>query len=517
MTALLMLSCNKNRYDLNQLETVEADGHWKLPVGSAHITIGEILEQFSDNELVSALVGHDENDNIRIQFKSSPQRLLSGTLVQDMLNHTRIKRRFEINNPFPGTVVEPISGMETEHLNLSLSVDSASVESVTIKSGALFLLVDSDLGSIDSIIVSSPDILEADGDPLVRSYSALTGNTIDLSGASFNLRNPESGELENLRVDFEVYYTLAGVTQPQYFFEVEARFINLKIREVRGSIKSFVLNLDFNTDFSIPFKSLSGQLLLRDIRLQIKERSSFENLMASLTLNQLELCGGGLPPYQLFGQPLELFIVPSSTFTNIMPAQTFDINLDTRYDSIRGSVTANFGSQDEGRPIVIRDDSALDFMIDATLPLHFKSTGVTFVDTMAFNLSIPETVNLDMLTEFDLSILLKSEIPLNIMADLYAYNTTSGRVVDTLVNNLQLDGSVDGHPVETLYVIDLVKELSPGRIDNLKKADAVIAHLNVNTADKDVVLNLDNGVSVTIKADLSYDEFDINSFNRRIQ
>ena len=53
ISAMLLISCNKNNYDLTAIETVEGSGQWKLPIGNVHTTLGKVLDQLGESDLIS--------------------------------------------------------------------------------------------------------------------------------------------------------------------------------------------------------------------------------------------------------------------------------------------------------------------------------------------------------------------------------------------------------------------------------------------------------------------------------
>ena len=516
LAVMLMPSCNKNRFDLNHVETVEAHGEWLLPVGNARITLGQILEQLGDNEMISTFVSHDSDNNIRIRYKTPSQRLLSGTMIQNMISYQKVKTTFRIKDIPPGLTIEPISGVYKDTVEIPLYADSAGVELIKIKEGGLFLSVTSpNLGVVDQIVITSPNIVDANGNMLVCDFNSFNENTVDMTGATFNMRNPETGELEKMKLVIEIHFTLSGELESEYEVRFEAGFKNLKIQEVRGFVNSFVLDLDLAESFQLPLENIGGdgQLDLRDVKLQLQERSTFENLQVTLQVDEAELFGGGQEPFNLFDGPREFRVIPSTTFVDVVN-ETMDLHLNVKYDSVRVSSKVIFDSYVPNQPIIISENSFLDFMVDAIVPLKFNASKVTYSDTIESPLKdLPESLKLDMLTDLNLSLLVGSELPFNISADLYAYDSNEGRVVDTLAKDLHINGSFDGTPTETSFVVNLVKELTDARLNNLKKADKVLMSLGIDTDGHEAVLNLDNAVSVTIKADASYDEINVNFNN----
>ena len=62
MIVVLMLSCNKKRFELDHLESAQASGQWKLPLGSVDVKLGDVLKQFLQNEMIS----YDEHGNLQV-------------------------------------------------------------------------------------------------------------------------------------------------------------------------------------------------------------------------------------------------------------------------------------------------------------------------------------------------------------------------------------------------------------------------------------------------------------------
>ena len=95
LVGALTYSCNKNRFDFSQLESVEGSGQWKLPIGSAHVTLERVLSQLNDNDLVA----YDENGNLKIQYRFAMDPIIKGTDVMKY-NDVSYSAHFEAENPY---------------------------------------------------------------------------------------------------------------------------------------------------------------------------------------------------------------------------------------------------------------------------------------------------------------------------------------------------------------------------------------------------------------------------------
>ena len=497
LTALLFFSCNKNRFDFSEMESVEGSGQWKLPIGSAHVTLGDLMTQMGENDMVS----YDEDGNLQLGFHLAMNNVIKGS---DFLNlgTLNFNSTSSFPNPFPSMVIEPIDTVFRFSQKLELSSDSAGIESAIIKSGEMVLTFqNTNLGHISKIDFSSSGIIEPNGDSLVRHFEAVTGNTIDLAGATFYLHDPVTGVADStLTLNYAIHYQLTGIDDPEYTVEAIVALNRLKLQRISGYVDEFVYEFDYDTTLSLPLNNIEGQTKLVGADIRINERNTFNNLYASLQINQAELYGGGAEPYAIFGDdPYVLQIIPAEEFVNVLPEESIDLLVDTRFDAFRVSALLDFNPNHADNLITIDESSVLDVEVDATVPMRFNIPGVHYIDTI--DLSLSEISAPELVEEIRLNILFDSEIPFNLDGQLYTLNPMTGQVTDSLMTNaMHIGGSFDGTPVRTEAVIDITRD----RLAHLMASDKLIMRFGVNTDGRDVLLNLDNGIGTTIKADVIY-------------
>ena len=157
--------------------------------------------------------------------------------------------------------------------------------------------------------------------------------------------------------------------------------------------------------------------------------------------------------------------------------------------------------------VTIYDTSTLSVAIDAIIPMQFNVPGVTYIDTISLNLgeiSAPSLVK-----EIILGMMFESELPFNLSVQLDMYKSTTGEILGGLVDHEMLvNGSFDGNPVLTNESISITQDL----LKKLLESDMLIMRVGVNTGGNDVLLNLDNGLGVTLKADVLYGgSMDVNN------
>lgn len=497
LTAMLLFSCNKNRFDFSELNSVEGSGQWKLPIGNAHVTLGQLMTQLGDNQFVS----YDDDGNLMVSYHQTLNRVLKGS---DFLSLGSFNFHTEntFPNPFPGYVLpDPIDTVFRFSQKIELSADSAGIESAIIKSGELTLTFVTNLGHVSDIVFSSSGIVESNGDSLVRHFNSVNGNTVDLSGATFHLHDPVTGVADStLTLNYAIYYQLTGIDDPEYTIESIIALNRLKIQELSGYIDSFTYEIDYDTSFSLPLNNIEGQVKLVGAEIKINERNTFENLYATLLVDEAELYGGGATPFAIFGDdPYAIQIIPSVEFVNILPEESLDLQFDTRYDAVRVHGIVDFNPSHVENLVIIRDTSAIDLQIDAMIPMKFNVPGVYYLDTIELSMSdiqVPE-----LLEKIQLDLQFDSEFPFNLNGQLYTLDPRTGRITDSLLTNpMHIEGSFDGAPVYSSVVIDVTHS----RLDHLMKSGRLMMRFGVDTDEHDVWLNLDNGLGITIKADVIY-------------
>ena len=179
--------------------------------------------------------------------------------------------------------------------------------------------------------------------------------------------------------------------------------------------------------------------------------------------------------------------------------ETLNLEYDTRFDAVRlvGKMVFNPDGLDE--LISVYDTSALGVSINAQIPFKFNIPGVHYLDTIDLKLSEIETP--EIIQEVLMNMAINSELPFNIQLQMLTFDSVAGCVTDSLLTNTAfIAGSFDGNPAKTTSEISVTRD----RLKSLFKADKLILRFGLDTDDHDILLNLDNSLEVTLKADLIY-------------
>ncbi|MBQ3709232.1 MAG: hypothetical protein II887_00855 [Bacteroidales bacterium] len=495
-TALLFFSCNKNRFDFSEMDSIEGSGQWKLPIGKAHVTLGDLMTQLGDNQMVS----YDDDGNLQIRYNQTLNNVLKGSSFLN-LGSLNFSTTTSFANPFPSIFMEPIDTVFRFNQKIRLTADSAGIETAIVKSGEMILSWSTNLGNVSGVDISSSGIIMPGGGELNKHFNSLYDNSVDLTGATFRLRDPVTGVPDStMTLSYAIHYQMTGISDPNYEVNVMIWFNQLKLQELSGYVSDFTYDIDYDTAFSLPLNNIEGQATLVGTNIKINERNTFGNLYASLQVNKAELYGGGAPPYAIFGNdPYVIEVIPSEEFVNVMPEEPINLHFDSRFDAIRVNAEMDFNPNNADRLVTIREDSSLDLELEAYVPMKFNIPGVYYTDTL--ELSMSDISAPDLVEEIRLSILFDSEMPFNLEGQLYTLSNFTGHVTDSLLSApIHIDGSFDGSPKKTDAVISITRD----RLKHLLAADKLIMQFGVNTNGGDVMLNLDNGIGLTLKADVIY-------------
>ena len=495
LTAVLILSCNKNQFNFDDT-AIEASGEWKLPIGSMSISLGEVIDQFGANQFLE----EDENGNLLLRFGFKKDKLVEGKQFLS-LGTLNFHSTSTFANPFPGvSLPEPIDTVFRFEQHMLLTSDSARLETVKVRSGSMAVNFITNLGNISQIDMWSPDISFPNGDTLNEHFTEIQ-HEVDLAGATFRMIDPITGEQDSTCVlCYAIHYQLTGVNDPSYEVKTLIALNSLKIEEMSGYIDAFQYNFEFDTAFSLPIGNVNGQMTLVGADVQIKERNTFENLNASLFLDVAEFYGNGVSPLPVFGEyPTVIPIAPSLTYT---PAYHEPLNLtvSTQHDAIRISGWLDFNPNSLSTLLHVHDTSSLGLLVDALLPMRFNTPNVIYLDTIPINVS--EISNSEIVEKIILGMIFDSEMPFNFKAQFYTYNSRYGVVTDSILSErLEVKGSFDGTPVKSEASVPITRSC----ISNLLKSDSLILELIVDTDGNNVMLNRKNRMGVTLKADVIYD------------
>lgn len=494
----LLFSCNKNRFDLDHLESVQGSGQWKLPIGSMRVTLEEVFDQLGENNLIS----YDENGNLQLQYEYINDEILKGS---DFLNLGSLVFDFQmhVENEHQGEIfTDPIQDTLRFNQVISVALDSAGMKSAIVKSGEMIMRMETNIGEVTNIVFSSSGVIMPNGDTLACYFNQLNGNTVDLSGATFQMNtDPMTGLSDStLTFNYEVHYLINSFDAAEYDLSTQIGLTNVKIKEITGYINSFVYDFSYDTAFNLPLANIEGEMELIGVDLKVKEKNTF-GFDALFEIDQAEFFGEGVAPSPVFpNYPYCLEVMSSPEYTNVFPGGPLNIRYSTDFEGVRVASKLIINPGGGTRLIRINDDSSMGIAVDAVVPFQFNIPHVAYLDTVDINVSDINTP--DFVKEIVLGVIFQSEMPFNFDAQFYTVDAQTGQITDSLMAEpLRINGSFDGNPVNTTAEISITQS----RVNSLLAANKLIMRLGVNSQNQNVFLNLANGLGVTLKADVIYD------------
>lgn len=488
LAILLVPSCKK-RFDYDHLEAVKASGCWKLPIGTVKATLADVMKQLNDYDLIS----YDEDGNLQVAYDIKIDQVIKGSDLMT-INNMDYDAHFEVENAYPYQMEQPVDTFSLFDHEIMLSTEGSRIETFVIKSGYLTFQLHSTIGEFQRIVLRSDNLVHEDGSPWFEFVNPIGYDTVDLSGVALVV-----GEENKLLFTHEVYYQLYDEVDSTLSFDFRLGITDFVLRQLSGYVDAYESTFDYDTTFDFPIDKLEGHLKLVDAKLQVETKNTFD-LYANLQVDEARLYGGGASPSFLFSHyPMVLRIEPSADFSYAMD-ETLGLEFDTRYNAVRFAGSMVFNPDGLEQLISVYDTSSLGVAVSGRIPLKFNVPGVRYRDTIDINLS--EVDAPEMIQEVLLGLTIHSELPFNLQAQLLTYDSETERITDSLLTNESfIAGAFDGVAATTVLEIPVTH----GRLKNLVEADRLIMRFGLDTDNHDVLLNLKNGLEVTVKADLVYD------------
>ena len=523
VTAMLLFSCYKDRYNFENLESIHASGQWKLPIGTASVTLEQVMEQLTVNnqiEYVNIVTGG--NGDFYVSFRNKFEAFNASQIWSILNNYASFQLILPpIENNLAGINVPdsllPLS--ETIKCHQEVYLDElnnnpeakVSIEKLHIKSCILSLLVEGNLANITSVVVSSPDIHKESNplDTLALVFTDETGFSSSLADYVFNMKDYSGMEEPYLKMNYVVNYDFYGSDEPEYNLALTLGFKDIVIGELSGYVDRYLYEFDEDTVFSLPLGNLSGELSLLDAKLRVDEVSSFRGLVARLQIDKAQLHGEeGGPTFDLFEYPHFIEVGEHSIIE-----ETLNLNYNTEFNAVRLAGVLDLNPEGANHLISIYDTSSIVVDVDAMVPFKFNSSGVTYSDTIDLNL--PEDVTsgysqmepAKIIKEVKLYVTVDSRLPINLGAQLYLLDAKTGMILATLLPTEELikgkfdDLDANPKPETTSFEISITQDL----LDRFMQANKIKMNFKLDTNSQDICLNSRQGLGITLKMDVIYD------------
>lgn len=496
---VVLVSCSKNRYDIDNVQAVQAEGTLLLPIASGDFTIMEMIERFE----MDSMITFTESGNMTYHYSYEHEDAVSGAELLSFKDF-ELSETWPIDLPNLAALLGPIDTVVHFNKTITLESEHINVFSALAKSGKLRCGIGFGTNAIQltSLSVHSSEITNAQGGELWAIMDENTGFVeVDLRNMHF-----DTEEANTLNLDFHVGLRLRPSLQPLGNTHYEISIDDLKLSEMRGWVEPYSTSSRIVTNFDVFPENVSGNLELEDVQLYLFLRNGFR-LPAKLVVDTAEVSGEGFDPISVFEtmpQVVEMGFAPEFE-------QVFHRTMAGRIcaHGAIATATSDFIMNPDGLTdiVTVADTCSVAVRADVELPLSFTVNEAHYFDTVILNLSENLSADMpllqsDMIKKLTLDLDLTSNIPLDLTGSVLMFDNESGQVTDVLADNIVLvSTSADGQPVSHTVTI----EVTDDRIRHIMESNRLILDFDVDTQAREAVLNANQYLRFYVKAKIEYD------------
>lgn len=488
--ALLMLSCNKEHYDVRNVHGINAEGEVLLPVASTSITVGDMISRFGVEEQIT----WSETGEMAFAFDYEHLDAMSGDKML-RFKDLNYEEEFTFENPYQE---EPFPFVDTTlSFSKSVTFNSEHVHAMegVMKSGRLDFTMESNFGNVLHVELRSSDIQDANGNDFLLDIP-VHANTFGFGLAGLRF---VADTANTLRLNYRFRVNATGTSDPELYIKVGIYGYDLAFSSMLGYVDSYGSPNRVDSTFTLFPDNLSGLMEVKGARLSVSERNTFP-LDARLLVDSAMILSEGVEPYPLF-DPLPLSVeLPSQMQYGEVYEQRFDGKINVRGGRAVANTDFIVNSGGTTEMVMVADTCAIDARVLVEIPFSFNLEDIVYVDTVNMNLSNLEFP--EMIEQMTLQLTFVSTLPLDLDASFFMYDSESGQVTDTLLVGAHLiEAAFDGSPVVT--TVDL--EVTEDRIDRVLHSNRIIMHYRLDTDAHDVVLKVNQKLDLFLKIKAKYD------------
>ena len=496
--AYSFVSCDKDNFNFENLNSVDVTGEWGIPLVKAQYSVEEILNQMNNEEYISQAA----DGSLLFTYKIEKNEIIKAS---DFLSFDdiAINETFHFNNPsVPGLTVSLPFSQE-----LKFSNEQVTVQNAEIKSGLMTIDIENNIDQEYSIEITCSNIHNSLGQDFHILVTSLNTNsyhqTFDISDYSVA---PEDSN--GLILSGEIYFVTSSVSPVEtYSVNSGVSISDFSVKSVYGKLAEYSININESVDFNLFSENYGGDLTIYNPTLKLYTKNSFI-VNGSCQVDTAEFSGSGETSSLLATTPviINIPISPLSYHEDEIEGIS-DIHINSTYDKFKfkGKATINPRGFDAGT-IYIDENSTISLKLVVEIPFEFKVSEAFFRDTVDF--AMDSIQNIDFIENATIRLAFTNTLPINLFAQVYFYDSVNNHIADSLLAREQLlYGSFTGNPVTSnpIYV-DISKE----KFEKILTTDKIILRFKVNTGNNQVVFNASQYVKAIIGLKIKYNTSGIN-------
>lgn len=497
----VLAGCNNNAFDFSQLDDIDMQGDWGLPLLNAEYTIGDILA-LADNP---SLIQQNEDGSLEIRYEYSFDSLVSASEYLDSYINQDIS--VSGTKTFSSASLPPAVGnvqiLYNDTLTAVLPADKVIIESATLKEGQVNIQVSYNIPQPTTLTVTCPQLTNASGQIFQVNVSATNGSyqgTFNVGGYTLT-GNPDQ------EIDFylEVKCNVNGVSLPnQLTFTYNASFSQLRFSEIRGKFATVDIALDKEWDFDAEFlrQHIMGTITIMNPEVSCEILNTFP-VDGNIVLQEATLSGPGVTGSLLATTPATIY-VPKSTGhfipVSLPLASSLLLSPDYNHFKLRGNASLNPNGLNTPT-LVFREDQLISLRLTVTLPLEMSMDNIHFCDTIDFGgLSLPSEMSFSNIL---LRMALYNGLPFNFQVQAYFYDSGTNTVKDSLFTDVRTVLSAQGDAPRMTELFATKENYSD--VQNMFACDKIILSAKLSTNEQSVSINANQSLRVQLSARFNMD------------
>lgn len=494
--AMTCASC-KDQLGLENLNKIEAEGEWGIPLINSTITLDYLLQKLDSVKYMQ--IGED--GGISFVFESDKVQLIQGSDILTPINVVTdtVGTIPDISSPTAAHVDVNLNNL----LYFSVNSDKAIVHLATVLSGTTTInfSLSQQFSGIYTIQFTSPQITRPDGQNLSFSLSSTTTSiSINLAGCTIR---PNSDKRVSFNAVLSMQHpggTLSGIT-----YHAIANSQNILFNQFIGYLNPYATNLDKAFETKLNFnKVILNNLRFYNPKLTIYTQNSFCNAVGTIQSMVFEQDDGSTHP--LINEAVDIDIPYSSSSYIGTPIECApSVVIDSHTDSIRfrGHFTLNPQGQSAG-DVRISRQSSFYVKMKAEMPGNLSLENAVYSDTVQnalYDKTGTSVINNAKLIQLRIATI--NNMPVEFTPELFFIDTINHEVTEIDLSRIIIHGSYDGQEyVATPVYVNIEND----KIKKVTAAQKIVLKFKLSSANHIITVNKDRYIKAHIAAKVQYSE-----------
>ncbi len=503
---LTLFSCKRD-----EVKVIEVNSVWSMSLFHDYITVSDALNLVDSTWNTWLKV--KPNGDLYACYSDSVDRVLDAKDVLWAVPDADFSASGEFELPeLPAVPGLHVVVNESDFVSVPFHFDGFQINEAGMRDGEMSMALSSSLNVIDTVVLSSSNIVMLDGSDFNyvfvadgSSFSAV----VDMSGC---VLKPD----ENGNVIFSASLAVTTDDTPVsgiQTFNIDIHFADARFSFVEGIFSEMTASYSDTVNIDFGLNNVSGSFELYTPKVIL----GYINTLGLKTVCDVDSLylgddNGEKTTIIKNWESLSLELNNSDDNTSydslIIDEQIVDmLNLigDYSFLGFTGSVSVPGSDNNVAR---MTDDSFVSLAAEVEMPIKYKVTEFVYSDTVDFDMGIEledEGLSLD---EIEFKFSFENGLPMQIIPQIYFMQNSV--VVDSLIlSDNVISGCYDGSTSKT----ELLVSVSEDRLDKVMNADQLKLRFGLSTEGHEVTMNTLDGFGLRIGAKLKTKSISTDIFN----